>query len=136
MGIEDRGAKKTASANIVFLFCISAQKLPSLSRSCSLRSDHIAIVIIEMTSTVEQPPAYVSPPPAQSAPSVEVADRDGGVVQLRHDGRLPLQVLGDAGVDLVKCPELCFFRLTSRSTLQRVVGIELKNHLLIIATII
>ena len=41
--------------------------------------------------------------------SVEVADRDGGVVQLRHDGRLPLQVLGDAGVDLVKCHHLQSF---------------------------
>ena len=30
-------------------------------------------------------------------PSVEVADKDdgGGVVRLGHDGRLPLQVLGD-----------------------------------------
>ena len=33
-------------------------------------------------------------------------DNDG-VVQLRHDGRLPLQVLGDVGVlDLVKCHQL------------------------------
>ena len=36
--------------------------------------------------------------------AVEVADRDDfGSVQLCHDGRLPLQVLGDVGVvDLVK----------------------------------
>ena len=42
--------------------------------------------------------------------AVEVADRDNlvqgdniGMVQLRHDGRLPLQVLGDVRVlDLVK----------------------------------
>ena len=32
-------------------------------------------------------------------PLVEVADKDdgGGVVRLGHDGRLPLQVLGDEG---------------------------------------
>ena len=123
MGIEDRGAKKTASANIVFLFCISA---PLLSRSSSLRSDHIAIVIIETMSTVEQPPVYLllealhplasnlsqrlTPrDEVDDQASVEVADRDGGVVQLRHDGRLPLQVLGDAGVDLVKCHHLQSF---------------------------
>ena len=42
---------------------------------------------------------------------MEVTNRDDldtvGMVHLRHDGRLPLQVLGDVGVlDLVKCHHL------------------------------
>ena len=65
----------------------------------------------------------------------------GGVVQLRHDGRLPLQVLGDVVVlDLVKCRHLQSdvvgqVHVVKGGWGHLVVG-ELKNHLLIIATII
>ena len=78
-----------------------------------------------MMIIVEEPPAYLlkqveallslpiaSPPSREEVEdkAVEAPDRDDllhgyddGVVQLRHDGSLPLQVLGDIGVvDLVK----------------------------------
>ena len=76
-------------------------------------------------------------------PSVEVADKDdllegddGGVVQLGHDGRLPLQVLGDVGaVDLaqrhhLRCHLLVQDDSSTRCTLPkdhfpRVVGVSL-----------
>ena len=112
---EDRARikehRRPPEQTLFFHFCISAQKLPSSSRSSSLRSrqrndDH------SWTTTCSSPPAARSSPPS-SPPSrvevkeqpVEVADRDDllqgdddGVVQLLHDGRLPLQVLGDVDV--------------------------------------
>ena len=120
-------SRDAAWANIVFpLLYFSSKKLPWSSRSSSLTSHHChRRQRNDWTTTCPSPPAARSAGSSRSnrvaeiasrgeveeQPSLEVADRDDllqgagdGVVQLLHDGRLPLQVLADVGVlDLVKC---------------------------------
>ena len=125
------GLKTAAWANISFPFCISAEK-PSSSRSCSLTSHHCIRRHRNddesWTTTCSSPPAARSAHPLTSNHVAEVASkgqsRRPGIRRscrhrrplpsietmmgwprgsARHDGRLPLQVLGDIGVvDLVK----------------------------------
>ena len=126
---DDSSLRSKPEQTLFFLFCTYFFSW----KNFLCRHDHvhwhliIAIVVIEMMITIEQTPAPRAAWSAgssrfQSLPrlpprdgvddqaSVGAADRhnlfqgdDDGVVQLLHDGRLPLQTLGDVGVvDLVK----------------------------------
>ena len=70
------------------------KNIPSLSQksTCSKCNSKRSTLLLPIVSQRLSPRNEVA-----DQPSVEVADKDdgGGVVRLGHDGRLPLQVLGD-----------------------------------------